>query len=207
MASLYWLALWWCFQQIITIPDENYFKAANQLYDQAKYKQAAVYYEQLFDHQALGGMARYNAGNIAYQQKKYQLAFDYYEQALQSIPDDEDVWHNMEIVRKQLALAQAQDDNNEESTFQEKSKKNQKNLNSSISDQLLERARSEEYRYQPVINQQSLRKRRANFSEDVFNLPPEQLFRYIKEQTQAGYPFKAGSSMKKPKPKDTVIDW
>lgn len=207
MPIYYWTGLIWLIRLVLPIPDVNYFHAANELYLQGQYAQAENYYRQLFDHKTLGGLAQYNAGNSAYLRKDYQQAYDYYEQALKYLPADKDVWHNLTMARKQVLQATKNQQHGIPQTRPRPNNAQQLKAPRSKADQLLENARAEEYRFKPVLNQQSRKKRQGNFSRDIFNLPAQQLFNYIKDQTQAGYPFKAGSSLQKKIHQDDIIDW
>lgn len=205
--TLGWLALFWWLRPWLPVPGANYYNAANQAYEQGHYEQALAYYHRVFQDPSLGGRALYNAGNAAYQEGHYQQAMQWYEKALQLLPEDEAVWHNYTLANKKLIEAKKQAGDNSQSQHDSKPDSRHHRLSSSLADRLLKRAGAEEYRLEPVLNQKSRRRRHGSFSQDIFNLPPRELMAYIKKQTQAGYPFKAGSSLKKDKPKDDVVDW
>ncbi len=205
--SVGWLALFWLLRSWLPIPGVNYFNAANACYEQGRYEQALDYYQRLFQDPHLGGRAYYNAGNTAFHQGRYQQALKWYEKALQVMPEDEDVWHNFTLANQKLIAQNKQAGQDSQSQSSRKPPKSRQRLGTSAADRLLARAGAEEYRLRPALNQQSRRKVKGSFSQDIFNLPPQELIAYIKNQTQAGYPFKAGSSLKKEEPRDNEVDW
>ncbi|MDA3970113.1 MAG: tetratricopeptide repeat protein [Desulfobulbaceae bacterium] len=69
---------------------------------------ALLRYEQLYRDQPAGRLA-YNIGNTYYQMNNKPMALVYYKRALKSIPTDQNLKHNLELVREELHLSSLPD--------------------------------------------------------------------------------------------------
>ncbi len=94
-------------------------KEANQLFSQAvdtdNSKEAVILldkallrYEQLYRDQPTGRLA-YNIGNTYYQLGNKAMALVFYKRAAKDIPGDENLLHNMQLVREELHLDNSAD--------------------------------------------------------------------------------------------------
>lgn len=77
------------------------FEQANELYKNAAYDSAATLYEHLLVTEKSNYVLHYNLGNTYYKLHKTGKAIVQYERALLLQPDDDEILHNLEVVRKQ----------------------------------------------------------------------------------------------------------
>jgi Ca-activated chloride channel homolog len=86
-----------------TRPPKNsygaYYNGGNALYQQKQYGPAIDYYQRSYSPDSLlTGRMLYNRGNAMMKSGKAAAAVESYVQALQYLPDDEDVRHNLELA-------------------------------------------------------------------------------------------------------------
>lgn len=79
------------------------FDAANSLYQQSKFTEAAAAYQQLIDEGYQQKALYFNAGNAYYKAGKTGNAVYSYEKALQLSPDDDAVNHNLDLVNQKVS--------------------------------------------------------------------------------------------------------
>lgn len=77
-------------------------KKANELYVKGQFEEAIKIYESLAQEGYEGTSLFYNLGNSYYRTGKIGYAILYYEKALKFSPDDEDVQHNLQLVKLNL---------------------------------------------------------------------------------------------------------
>lgn len=75
------------------------FEQANQFYEQRKYPEAAVAYNQLLDQGMLSPALRFNLGNALFKSGETGKAIVQYRLAAQHLPRDRDVLHNLKFAR------------------------------------------------------------------------------------------------------------
>lgn len=103
----------------IALANTTILREANQFFSQAvdtdNPKEAAILldkallrYEQLYRDQPAGRLA-YNIGNTYYQQGNKAMALVFYKRAIKDIPGDENLLHNMQVVREELHLDNSHD--------------------------------------------------------------------------------------------------
>jgi tetratricopeptide (TPR) repeat protein len=81
---------------------EAAFEAANQLYAQNKFAEAAAAYDQLSKSNGVSGPLLFNLGNAHYKSGQIGLAIAAYRQAALLSPRDTDVRANLQFVRGQI---------------------------------------------------------------------------------------------------------
>ncbi|NSL89368.1 tetratricopeptide repeat protein [Chitinophaga sp. Mgbs1] len=79
------------------------FDAANSLYQQSKFTEAAAAYQQLIDEGYQQKPLYFNAGNAYYKAGKTGDAVYSYEKALQLAPGDEAVKHNLSLANQKVS--------------------------------------------------------------------------------------------------------
>ncbi len=94
-------------EETILAEANSFFSQAVDAVDQDTAKslldKALLRYEQLYRDQPSGRLA-YNIGNTYYQLDNKPMALVYYKRAMQEIPNDTNLLHNMELVREELQL-------------------------------------------------------------------------------------------------------
>jgi len=221
-AALWWLWIWGWLLNSLPVPADNYFWKGNALYLRGEHAQAERLYARCFDAAWVAQEAYYNAGNAAYQRGAFAEAVGFYERALERDPEDEDAWCNLELARRRLDQNQAgspavsQPEKPEASARPRPPDSNpsrvmrllpDQELNEDEADRILAQARQRErqaglYRPLPAGGRP-----RSQTPGDVFTQTPEELLQTLREQTRAGYPFKPGSSLSKPRPGPDEVDW
>jgi Ca-activated chloride channel family protein len=99
------------------------YNVGNTLCMQDKYKEAVALYGQAYSEDStLTGQMLYNRANALLESGEVGPAVESYVQALQFLPDDEDVRHNLEMALKQLQRQQQQQQQNQS---QEQNQENQ----------------------------------------------------------------------------------
>ncbi|HVI43895.1 MAG TPA: tetratricopeptide repeat protein [Chitinophaga sp.] len=83
------------------IPQQR-FDAANNLYQQNKFTEAAAAYQELMDEGYTQKMLYFNAGNAYYKAGKNGSAIYSYEKALQLAPNDAVIKHNLELANQKV---------------------------------------------------------------------------------------------------------
>jgi tetratricopeptide (TPR) repeat protein len=177
--------LWTWLSGLAGIPAENYYNQGNRWYRAGRYDLAEGAYRHAAQGERVRVKALFNAGNAAFQRGEYTRAMDDYTQVLELDPLDPDAWHNLELARRK-----ANPEGNEE--------------------QVGAGARhAKERTATPEGLTGGEDAAGSTGREDIFSLPPEALADYLREQTQAGYPFRPGSSVRGPKEEkqDDVVDW
>ena len=181
------LGFWQLLLAWVGAPPENYYNAANRLFEAGDLHSAEKLYQGVWKKpgvlsavlpnraeavRKIKFKALYNAGNAAYLQEHWALAIQDYEAALRLDSGDEDAWNNLGLAQARL---QGKVENLE---GPEKSAGSRPGKEPS-----------------PV---------------DIFSLPPDALAEYLQSLTRAGYPFRPGSSLQPapapPGPPDEV-DW
>lgn len=81
---------------------DDLMKKANELYVKGQFEEAIKIYESLAQQGYEGASLFYNLGNSYYRTGKIGYAILYYEKALKLSPDDEDVQHNLQLVKLNL---------------------------------------------------------------------------------------------------------
>ena len=108
------------------------YNVGNALFEQNKYEEAIDLYHQSYSEDStLTGQMLYNRANAFLTKGDVGEAVESYVQALQYLPDDEDVRHNLELALKQLQQQQQQqqqqqDKGDQEEENQEQQQQNQK---------------------------------------------------------------------------------
>ena len=74
-------------------------QAAEELYRNGQYEQAAEIYGQLLSEKGESAEVYYNLGNICFKQDRIGMAILNYERALLFAPSDKDILFNLELVR------------------------------------------------------------------------------------------------------------
>jgi Ca-activated chloride channel family protein len=97
-----------------TRPPKNsygaFYNGGNALFHQQKYQPAIDYYQRSYSPDSvLTGRMLYNRGNALLKSGKPGEAVESYVQALQYLPDDEDVRHNLEVAVLQKQQQQQQE--------------------------------------------------------------------------------------------------
>lgn len=85
--------------------DEAALDAANKLYEQGKFREAATAYEQLSRAGSRSGALHYNLGNAWYKAGQIGRAIAAYRQAERFSPRDPDLQNNLQFVRKKVTGA------------------------------------------------------------------------------------------------------
>jgi hypothetical protein len=75
------------------------FQKANDLFRSAKYEEAKQIYIQIVNQGLGSSKLYYNLGNACFKTKNFSYARLYYEKALLLNPSDEDIQHNLELVK------------------------------------------------------------------------------------------------------------
>lgn len=78
---------------------EKYITDANELYQNEQYSDAIELYRKVINEGFESVPLYYNLGNSYYRESKLGMAILYYEKALKIDPNDEDVIHNLNIVK------------------------------------------------------------------------------------------------------------
>lgn len=117
-----------------TRPPKNsygaFYNGGNALYQQQKYQPAIDYYQRSYSADSLlNGKMLYNRGNALMKSGKAAAAVESYIQALQYLPDDEDVRHNLE-----MAVLEKQEQQQQEQQKGDKGKEEDKQQGESQSD-------------------------------------------------------------------------
>ncbi|MDR1347234.1 MAG: tetratricopeptide repeat protein [Prevotellaceae bacterium] len=81
---------------------DSMFDAANKLYNEGKFEDAADMYEAVLDAGRESSYLYYNLGNVYFKQNALAAAILNYERAYRLNPSDEDVNHNLAIARSQV---------------------------------------------------------------------------------------------------------
>ncbi len=81
---------------------ENAFDAANKLYEQGKYAEAAASYEKILQSGQLSPALLYNLGNAFFKSGQLGRAIATYRQAQQLTPRDPDLRANLQFARNQI---------------------------------------------------------------------------------------------------------
>ncbi|MCD4814467.1 tetratricopeptide repeat protein [bacterium] len=211
--------IWKIILVIVGIPQENYYNFGNQLYSLGDYAQAEKFYNQSASELKLAHRAYYNAGNAAFLQGNYLDAIEYYEASLDVVSDDEDAWFNLELARRKalknkkkpnLELKKStprRPPNKKQQSGAAALKPNKGKQPETIADQVLARARRREevlYRFQ---NTNVYQRHTPKQTKDIFTQTPEEILKTMREMTKAGYPFRPGASLRKPKLITDEIDW
>lgn len=91
-----------CTQLLVAQTEEDYqnLKAANKLYAEGNYQQAADLYQQIADKSFSAPELFYNLGNAYYRLGDYKRAILYYEKALLLNPEDENTRINLEFSQR-----------------------------------------------------------------------------------------------------------
>lgn len=218
-AALWWLWIGGWILNMLPIPAGNYFQEGNASYLRGEHVRAERLYARCFDTPWLAQESYYNAGNAAYQRGAFASAVGYFEQALERDPEDEDAWFNLELARRRLE--QSQPDAKQallppQADPPRLSRPNpprvirlhpDQSLNEDEADRILAQARQRErqvnfYRPLPARSRPSPR-----MPGDIFTQTPEELLQTLREQTRAGYPFRPGSSLSKPRVLPDEVDW
>ena len=87
----------------VTPPDTEMMTAANNLYVNGHYSEAATIYEQMAAQGVTDSTLFYNLGNAYYQQGDLGRAVLNYQRAAELDPRDADIEANLELVRTQVA--------------------------------------------------------------------------------------------------------
>lgn len=220
-SALWWLWIWGWLLNLLPIPAENYFRQGNALYLRGEHEQAERLYAHCFHASWVAQEAYYNAGNAAYHRGAFAEAVKFYEQALERDPEDEDAWFNLELARRRLeqdpagtpTVSQPEKTGAAPPRVSESHPprvlqvRPDQNLNEDEADRILAQARQRErqagfYRLLPAGG-----RRRSQPTGDIFTQTPEELLQTLREQTRAGYPFRPGSSLSKPRPVPDEVDW
>jgi tetratricopeptide (TPR) repeat protein len=88
-------------QSLSGIHPEQTFQEANQAYEQKKYGEAIALYEQLLREDYRSAALLYNLGLACLENNELSKAVLYLERALLIKPGDEDVQHNLRIIKTQ----------------------------------------------------------------------------------------------------------
>jgi tetratricopeptide (TPR) repeat protein len=86
---------------LLAINPEETFREANQAYEQKKYDEAIALYEQLLSEEYRSSALLYNLGMACLEKNQLSKAVLYLERALLIRPGDEDVRHNLRIIKTQ----------------------------------------------------------------------------------------------------------
>ena len=78
---------------------EKYINEANELYQNEKYSEAIDLYRKVINEGYESVPLYYNLANSYYRDSKLGMAVLFYERALKIDPTDEDVIHNLKIVK------------------------------------------------------------------------------------------------------------
>jgi len=78
------------------------FQQGNALYQQGRYPEAAVAFEEVLRAGYTGGELVFNLGNAYYKQGNMGKAILNYERALRFLPADDDVRHNLQLANLQI---------------------------------------------------------------------------------------------------------
>lgn len=81
---------------------DELMKKANDFYVKGQFEEAIKIYESLVQEGYEGTSLYYNLGNSYYRIGKIGYAILYYEKALKLSPDDEDVQHNLQLVKMNI---------------------------------------------------------------------------------------------------------
>jgi hypothetical protein len=82
--------------------DRETMLRANQLYENGRYSEAALTYQQLVDQSYVDSSLFYNLGNAYYRRGDLGKAILYYERASRLAPRDQDIQANLSFVRGQI---------------------------------------------------------------------------------------------------------
>lgn len=86
---------------LFAVNPEKTFQEANQAYEQKDYEQAITLYEQLLAEDYRSEALLYNLGMACLEKKQMGKAVLYLERALLIRPGDEDIQHNLKIIKTQ----------------------------------------------------------------------------------------------------------
>lgn len=148
-------------QEIVHYPDD-----ARMLYDagviaaqQKEYAQASAYFHQAAQQKAVPDALKvqslFNAGNMAVELNDLQQAIDLYEQALRIDERNEQVKHNLEIVKKMLEQQQQEQQQNQQQEKQDdKQQENQNQENKNKEDKKQNGGDQKQQDKQPGSDQQ-----------------------------------------------------
>jgi tetratricopeptide (TPR) repeat protein len=81
---------------------DSMFYAANKLYNEGRYEDAADMYEAILETGKESSYLYYNLGNVYFKQNALAVAILNYERAYRLNPSDEDINHNLFIARSQI---------------------------------------------------------------------------------------------------------
>jgi len=203
-------------------PPENYYNLGNHYYRAGDYLEAENAYRTAFAGQRTAVAAYFNAGNAAFHRGDYAQAVFYFEAALNRNPDDEDIWHNLELARTRLGektpthpspgrgrLGGTRPEREGEGAPGPARASENKTARPPVSpeERFLQRARERESRWEGYFSPWPRSGKARNGAQDIFSLPPEELAKVIREQTRAAYPFRPGSSLRRPPPPRDGVDW
>jgi tetratricopeptide (TPR) repeat protein len=93
------------FQQIRALPVDSlqkYIKDGSALYGQDKYAEAIGVYNKVLNQGYESGVLYYNLGNAYYRLGKLGFSRLYYEKALKLLKNDDDLKHNLQLLRLKL---------------------------------------------------------------------------------------------------------
>ena len=104
------------------------YNVGNALFEQNKYEEAIDLYHQSYSEDStLTGQMLYNRANAFLTKGDVGEAVESYVQALQYLPDDEDVRHNLELALRQLQQQQQQQQQNKGDQEEENQEQQQQN--------------------------------------------------------------------------------
>lgn len=83
-------------------PTDSLFKAGVAAYEEQSYRQAIEAWQQVLDVPHQSAAVHYNLGNAYFRLGAFPLAVLHYERARRYAPGDEDLLHNLDLVRKKL---------------------------------------------------------------------------------------------------------
>lgn len=87
--------------RLLAITPEETFQQANQAFEQKKYEQAITLYEQLLREEYRSSALLYNLGMACLEKNQLSKSVLYLERALLISPGDEDIQHNLRIIKAQ----------------------------------------------------------------------------------------------------------
>ncbi len=101
------LLVWWLLLAAATVvlaEPAAEFEAANKLFEQGKFAEAANAYEQLLTNGCASAAVHFNLGNACFKNSQPGRAIFHYHQALRLTPRDPDVRANLQFVRRSLGV-------------------------------------------------------------------------------------------------------
>lgn len=175
---LVWASLLLPWKSWLPIPAENYFFYAVRCYQEGRFAESEAAFEMAEKTGPTDAAARFNAGNAAFQQGKYPEAVLYFEKVLAARPGDEDAWANLQLARRRTGRATP---------------------GNAVPDPSGRPGRAASTVHAGASDEPA--------AAEVFNLPPEDLVNFLREQTRSGYPFRPGMSLKKTRKAPEEMDW